>query len=441
MTAQVALLNKSAVALASDSAVTISSSGGEKENDKIYNTVNKLFTLSKYEPIGIMVSGNAQFMGVPWESLIKIFRDNLGEKPYNYVEEYAERFIDFLGNSVHLKDLIQQKNYLHNNVGGYFILLKEDLDKKVKEIIEQEKKISNERTSSILDSILKEHLKILEGKEDLRVSDKVAFRKAYLSKFKNELNDIRKRIFGEADFTNAQITLFDKIAFNLFTKDKFSTEYSGVVVAGFGRKEIYPCLYGYIIEGRLLKKIKFKKDKITEINKSRTASIIPLGQAEMLHNFISGVHPAYQVEVIDNYVYKILTTYPRIIIEELIKKGIKQISNYEKALIKIGIDLYDEFEKNVKRYRKDQFIDPIMAILEFLPKDELAAMAESLINLASFRNRVSMELETVGGPIDVAVISKGDGFIWIKRKHYFKNEFNQHFTRNYFRLKNRRYQK
>ena len=41
--------------------------------------------------------------------------------------------------------------------------------------------------------------------------------------------------------------------------------------------------------------------------------------------------------------------------------------------------------------------------------------------------------ETVGGPVDVAVISKGDGFIWIKRKHYFKSEYNQSFMMNYFK--------
>ena len=44
-----------------------------------------------------------------------------------------------------------------------------------------------------------------------------------------------------------------------------------------------------------------------------------------------------------------------------------------------------------------------------------------------------MDAETVGGPIDVAVISKGDGFVWIKRKHYFKPELNPHFIKNYFR--------
>ncbi len=60
-------------------------------------------------------------------------------------------------------------------------------------------------------------------------------------------------------------------------------------------------------------------------------------------------------------------------------------------------------------------------------------MAESLVNLTSFKRRVTMDPETVGGPIDVAVISKGDGFVWIKRKHYFTKELNPQFVANYYR--------
>lgn len=62
-----------------------------------------------------------------------------------------------------------------------------------------------------------------------------------------------------------------------------------------------------------------------------------------------------------------------------------------------------------------------------------AAMAESLVNLTSFKRKMSMDAETVAGPIDVAVISKGDGFIWIKRKHYFERELNPQFFANYYR--------
>ena len=79
------------------------------------------------------------------------------------------------------------------------------------------------------------------------------------------------------------------------------------------------------------------------------------------------------------------------------------------------------------------FTSPIMDIVESLQKSDLAEMAESLVNLTSFKRHVSKESETVGGPTDVAIISKGDGFIWIKRKHYFNIDLNNHFKENYFR--------
>lgn len=66
-------------------------------------------------------------------------------------------------------------------------------------------------------------------------------------------------------------------------------------------------------------------------------------------------------------------------------------------------------------------------MVAFLPLEEFVSMAESLVNLTS------MESETVGGPIDVAVISKGDSFIWLNRKHYFDAQYNPHFAANYYK--------
>jgi hypothetical protein len=54
MTAEIAVINKSAIALAADSAVTISDGNG---NTKIYNGAEKLFALTKYHPVGIMIYG------------------------------------------------------------------------------------------------------------------------------------------------------------------------------------------------------------------------------------------------------------------------------------------------------------------------------------------------------------------------------------------------
>jgi hypothetical protein len=50
MTAEIAIINKNAVALAADSAVTLR----DPQSPKIYNTANKVFMLSKFHPVGIM---------------------------------------------------------------------------------------------------------------------------------------------------------------------------------------------------------------------------------------------------------------------------------------------------------------------------------------------------------------------------------------------------
>jgi hypothetical protein len=66
-------------------------------------------------------------------------------------------------------------------------------------------------------------------------------------------------------------------------------------------------------------------------------------------------------------------------------------------------------------------------MVEFMPKQDLAEFAEALVNLSSLQRRVHSGFETVGGPIDVAVISKSEGMVWVRRKHYFPQDLNARF--------------
>ncbi|MDE0002149.1 MAG: hypothetical protein OXQ29_05610 [Rhodospirillaceae bacterium] len=97
MTAEIAVLNSQAVALAADSAVTVSD--GTNRAPKIYNTVNKLFTLSKHEPVGVMIYGSAELGGLPVETAVKVFRDQLGQDAFGNLQDYADAFLEFLGTS------------------------------------------------------------------------------------------------------------------------------------------------------------------------------------------------------------------------------------------------------------------------------------------------------------------------------------------------------
>ena len=57
------------------------------------------------------------------------------------------------------------------------------------------------------------------------------------------------------------------------------------------------------------------------------------------------------------------------------------------------------------------------------PLVDLACIADALVSLTAFLMRMSADkTETVTGPIDVALLSKGDGFVWVKHKTLIKSE-------------------
>ena len=111
-----------------------------------------------------------------------------------------------------------------------------------------------------------------------------------------------------------------------------------------------------------------------------------------------------------------------------LKKGVLELCNMVKCP-KCGHEFKDELENELL----SRFVYPVVAALDSIPKDELAVVAESLVSLTSFKQRISIGKETVGGPIDVALVTKGDGFVWIKRKEYFDRNLNHAFFANYFR--------
>ena len=92
MTAVAGILNKQGVAIAADSAVTVNGSN----NRKVYNSANKIFTLSKFHPVGIAIYNSAQVMGIPWEILIKEYRKQIKDKSFAKLSDYKDDFF-FVG--------------------------------------------------------------------------------------------------------------------------------------------------------------------------------------------------------------------------------------------------------------------------------------------------------------------------------------------------------
>ncbi|OPY84621.1 MAG: hypothetical protein A4E71_02578 [Smithella sp. PtaU1.Bin162] len=431
MTAEIGILNKTAVALAADSAVTVQQPKGQK----IYNSANKLFALSKYHPVGIMLFGSASFMGVPWETVIKVYRTGLKKKCFKTLKEYADDFICFVERSG--SSLIpeqQQDQYVKTHVWMYFQLIKDEIKKRLEQIVNKQSPVDETKIKELAVEIVNKHFGNTEKYEFLKsVSEEKKAK--FLGKYNASIDEIIQNVFEKFPFSEGDKDKLKTIAMGLFYRNgNFPKSTSGIVIAGFGDEEIFPSIYAYqfecIIDG-VLKCIE-EKQKSGAIDFDCEALIVPFAQSEMVHTFIEGIDPAL-VQFSISYLNEIFSKYPASLLEEIaIRDGIDKKALLEK-LQGIGQTVLKDFIEKSQQYRQEVHISPIVNVVSILPKDELASMAEALVNLTSFKRRITMDAETVGGPIDVAVISKGDGFVWIKRKHYFKPELNPHFLKNYFR--------
>lgn len=424
MTAEIAILNKMAVALAADSAVTIA-------GQKVFNTVNKVFALSKYQPVGIMIYGSAEFMDVPWETLIKTFRARLGKTAYNSLAQYTDSFLVFLEKKNPLFSKRHQANHFERIVGGYFESIKKEIDDEVRILFETKKLVTLNDLTRVTARIVNKHYD-----DWARIKNLPSVSSRHLNTlikvYDQTIKRAKHKVFEKLPIPQHLYKKLRLIAGLLFTKDKFRLSSSGIVIAGFGEKDSFPSLRAFMLEAIVNDRMKYKLTQSGDITMELEAWVAPFAQDEMVRTFMEGIDPRYK-SVLDSVFLEFFDKYHDIIAKHVPGMSARAQSAYAKKLKKMGGQLFQDYAQKMTDYRQEKHINPIVEIVASLPKDDLAAMAESLVNLTSLKRKISKDIETVGGPIDVAVISKGDGFIWIKRKHYFRPELNQQFFANYYR--------
>ncbi|HEY9225436.1 MAG TPA: hypothetical protein VIP11_02235 [Gemmatimonadaceae bacterium] len=427
MTAEVAVMNRYAVALAADSAVTINGSQG----NKIYNAANKLFALSKREPVGIMVYGNAEFMGVPWETIIKVYRAELGSRSFLTLVEYYDDFMEFLGSNDDMFGEEAQIRYVEDMARGMFQRLRDQLRARVDAVTKASPVtgVSPEDVAKLQSAAINEAHQTF-AKQKLAKGLDVAHEKAVSATYRQAINKIMAEVFERLPLTRSDRNRLRQYIVFALTRDVFPAGASGVVVAGFGRKEHFPKLHSSTVQARVANRLKMRTYATADVARDRTA-VIPFAQTDAVQHFMEGIDPRHALQA-----------------TKLVKKaldGLKDdalgsldLSDEDRKAASLAWDKMvserlREFSETAVASRNATYVRPLMEVISILPKDELAAVAEALVNITSLRRKMSMGEETVGGPIDVAVISKGDGLIWMKRKHYFKPELNPHFIENYFR--------
>lgn len=421
MTAEIALLNKTAVVLAADSAVTI----GQGGDAKIFNTVNKIFEISNVSPVGLMIFNRLDFMDLPLEIIAKEYRNEKGGDPFSSVQDYAESFLNFLKKDVSYGVEEEKINHIIL-IWDALILVEQKFQIEVKENIRKTKKVLQSKFNGILQSVLKREIQKLDN-FDFSEGYK---RSALDSNLKELTTNAGNDLFRFFDLTQVTKDLMYRYVARFLNKKLLSSRKTGLIFAGFGRDEICPSLVHIEIDGIVRGKLKSINCNHVDIGRDGPAAeVLGFAQDDMVQSFVNGVDPFFRAYS-NQILRRAIEESAKLVVEPILRNS-KKIDDVENAISVIIDGLSGEFDGLAKEYseKSDQFIErnftqDVKSMVRSMPKQELANLAESLIDITSLKRKVTRERETVGGDVDVAVISRAEGFVWVKRKHYFPAELN-----------------
>lgn len=414
MTALVSVMNKHAVVIAADSAITVTTPYGHK----VINSANKVFALSKYHPVGIMFCGNANFMSTPIEVIVKLYRKQLRDRCFATISEYLDDFLGFIKNNHYFCSAEMQNANMENEIENFYTL-----------ILKIAANTANEKKSLFLNEFILQLNSIVVNSCENCTSFQNFPEKDFVQSIKGHCAKIiakHEDVFGDnAPLKRLFIKAFAK--FVAHGNSNFANE-TQIVVVGYGDKEIFPSLRSVCLYWGFYEYFRYNSYISAGITEDNSASICRFGQTDIINTFINGIN-----DNLKKALYDIFGNFTSQLKNLMINNVDTQ---YSKDIINSAIDegkLVATLGATLDNIIRETSIAPLMSSLGILDKEDMAELVESLISITHLNRRITMSEEGVGGPIDVAIISKGDGFVWKKRKHYFKPELNQMFFDNYFR--------
>ena len=143
MTAEICILNREAVAMASDSTATVELTTADGRIYKYFPTVDKIFKVgSDVHTVGVMIYQSPAIMDVPWETLIKLWGDSLEDRPLPRVSDYASSLLAFVRSHPAIRPPDQQENHFRQTTELFAATLLGVLDSTVRTEIEDQGQVS-----------------------------------------------------------------------------------------------------------------------------------------------------------------------------------------------------------------------------------------------------------------------------------------------------------
>lgn len=395
MTSQIVMMNGFGVALASDSAVTLGQS-------RTYDTAEKVVPLPMPHRIAVLHAGAVRLGNLPYSVFVGEWIRQLGPKPLRSAEAYQRSFQDWLSNnpqwfsedaeSAEVMRFINQRaealsRAFHHHRG-------------------------NDENFSFA-TLLADWTEEVAGTRRLEgASPELA--KDSFSKFTEEIDEVfNEKIVPLSDAPTLKEDFLSYCAV-YFSSDWMTN--SVLTFVGYGESEIFASyttieFHGFI--NRSLRWVTGSSFALTPATDPLFAIHLP-AQSDAIDSYLRG----YDFNMIDSLVDHATSERFEILnrIREKYSKSEEDLQKLDQAVESVLEEFESRLWNRVHEFSEERYVDGLRTAIAALPPASLVDVARSLIELQALRKTTTAQQGTVGGPIDVALITPVDGFTWIRHK-------------------------
>ena len=379
--------NKNALAFAADSVWSV--------QHKTF-IVNKLFEVSNNDPVWVAIAWCSDFRNILNETIIKEFRKEIYNDRCDTLEEYVDLFLNYLKNSEYISYWTEEDTiksiiiWFHKILQGHIkdhINQLYESDNFSNKSMEEQKEIIMKSWINLVSEQLKLILQVLSSQKTRRKLE-------WLNKF--SYNELKKLVNRDENLLSSMFCNPWTENYKLFLK---------IIKLSLWNDNFLRT--SWTLYNKFKNCIMYSKDELKTLD---YWFIQPYAQWEDVLTSIFWIWNQTATRIMDLVSNSLKKD------KELNKLWKKKLFNIEKIVI-----------DSINNVRKES-ISPLITAVTLLSKAELWSVAERFVWIWSMKKRVNMWYETIWWPIDVAVVTKSDWFIWIKRKYYFDEKLNY----NYF---------
>lgn len=396
--------------MAADSAITVS----RGDTRRIYNNANKIFMISEKPAVGVMVFENMEFMGVPIDVLVKYYRDQNPDFVAKDLKGYVDNFVAFLEKEVMLRGKEQQEEYLCEEVFDFYGHVKREAAAALEDELSARKNqnISEEEKTGLFRDCIRQEIEDLKA----RSKQKRLLSRYPISRFRAYVKENIDNLMDLCEEDGLPVDMRaeweEGIYRHMISSNFFN--YTGMVFVGYGKDDLFPSQIPISISGIFDDHLRvyYIKEREGHIGFDKDAVISPFAQTDVIMTILKGIAPTL-AKIILQSASETLDKVVDTVASAMRKAGVSE-ETIGKVLDIDKTDIVDQHADTIFDYVQTEYVDELFETVATFDVEDMANMAESLISITSLQRHFTASEETVGGPVEVAVLTRDRGFVWLK---------------------------